>query len=419
MTSNFKSKNSKDTKNVNQATLDKTHRNIMNAFSKEEEDLLEEIKQQECFLNDKESMNALALSNKERKIKKEELASTHQKLNELKRKKNKYILDNYHIIFKYFNLKKQTEIETSVIKEKKTEDGQQAPPEPISFGKQRIRDFFNKTRKQNAQKNGLGGFSATASADGNSQQNIVSKYLSNVDENYVHDNAALASSVHNYCVYCKKGKLLISDDDGFLVCDHCAASVTYIPENEKQSYKEPPKELGTFLYDRSNHFKEILAQFQAKETTYIADTVIEKCRLQIKKERLSNEQLTYYKMREILRNLGYDSKFYEHIPFIKNKLGIPPPVLSRELEMKLCKMFDETLVPFSKHQDESRCNYIHYYFAFYKMYELLGETKYAKDIPMLKEPGIFMSQDEIWKNICAELNWKFIPTSFNIVGGDI
>ena len=119
MTSNFKSKNSKDTKNVNQATLDKTHRNIMNAFSKEEEDLLEEIKQQECFLNDKESMNALALSNKERKIKKEELTSTHQKLNELKRKKNKYILDNYHIIFKYFNLKKQTEIETSVIKEKK------------------------------------------------------------------------------------------------------------------------------------------------------------------------------------------------------------------------------------------------------------------------------------------------------------
>jgi len=416
MTSNFKSKNSKDTKNVNQATLDKTHRNIMNAFSKEEEDLLEEIKKQEDFLNDKESMNATALSNKERKNKKEELTSTHQKLNELKRKKNKYILDNYHIIFKYFNLKKQTEIETSVIKEKKTEDGEQ---EPVSFGKQRIRDFFNKTRKQNAQKNGFGGFSATASADGNSQQNIVSKYLSNVDENYVHDTAALASSVHNYCVYCKKGKLLISDDDGFLVCDHCAASVTYIPENEKQSYKEPPKELGTFLYDRSNHFKEILAQFQAKETTYIADTVIEKCRLQIKKERLSNEQLTYYKMREILRNLGYDSKFYEHIPFIKNKLGVPPPVLSRELEMKLCKMFDETLVPFSKHQDESRCNYIHYYFAFYKMYELLGETKYAKDIPMLKEPGIFMSQDEIWKNICAELNWKFIPTSFNIVGGDI
>ena len=223
----------------------------------------------------------------------------------------------------------------------------------------------------------------------------------------------------NVCIYCKQGQLIISDDDGYLVCNQCAASVTYIPENEKQSYKDPPKEIGTFLYDRSNHFKEIVAQFQAKETTYIADEVIDKCRLQRKKQRLTDDQLTYYKMRDILRNLGYDSKLYEHIAFIKNKLGIPPPVFSRDLEMKLFKMFDETLVPFAKHQDETRCNYIHYYFALYKMYELLGETRYAKDIPMLKEPGIFVSQDEIWKNICAELNWKFIPTSFNIVGGDV
>jgi len=259
-----------------------------------------------------------------------------------------------------------------------------------------------------------------------SESNIVSTYLSNVNENYIHDNASLAASINNICVYCKKGRLLVSDDDGYLVCDSCAASVTYIPENEKQSYKEPPKEVGTFLYQRSNHFKEIVAQFQAKETTYIADTVIEKCRLQIKKERLTDDQLTYYKMRELLRNLGYDSKLYEHIPFIKNKLGIPPPVFSRQLEMKLFKMFDETLIPFSKRQDETRCNqddtrcnYIHYYFALYKMYELLGETRYAKDIPMLKEASIFMSQDEFWKYICHNNNWKFIPTSFEIVGGVI
>jgi len=142
--------------------------------------------------------------------------------------------------------------------------------------------------------------------------------------------------------------LLVSDDDGYLVCDSCAASVTYIPENEKQSYKEPPKEVGTFLYQRSNHFKELLLSFRLKKPHYIADTVIEKCRLQIKKERLTDDQLTYYKMRELLRNLGYDSKLYEHIPFIKNKLGIPPPVFSRQLEMKLFKMFDETLIPFSK-----------------------------------------------------------------------
>jgi len=410
--SNFKSKNVKELKNQNIVTLDKTHRNIMNCFSEEEAKL--KIQTENCDkLQTKINSGSFKKKEDEKKAK-ETIKITHVKVLNLKKRKNKYILDNSSLIFKYFNIKKNTET-TDITNGDK--------PALMSVGKQRVHDFFNKSRIESA--------SASASASvfdagqgktvehhsSPSQSSIVAQYFSHVNEIYA--TPALNSSVKNVCIYCRQGQLIISDDDGYLVCNQCAASVTYIPENEKQSYKDPPKEIGTFLYDRSNHFKEIVAQFQAKETTYIADEVIEKCRMQIKKQRLTAEQLTYYKMRDILRNLGYDSKLYEHIPFIKNKLGIPPPVFSRDLEMKLFKMFDETLVPFSKHQDETRCNYIHYYFALYKMYELLGETKYAKDIPMLKEPGIFVSQDEIWKNICAELNWKFIPTSFNIVGGDV
>lgn len=398
--SKFRSKSEKEVKITNQNTLDKTHRNIMNAFNVEEAEL--SVLTAECELL-QEKIAAQEFPSMEEKKKAIEMAdSLKNKTTKFKKRKHKYILDNSNLIFKYFNMKKKTELSTS-----ETDSGA-----PISFNQQRVVDFFSKSKKVSTNN-----VTDETILDGNT--NIISQYLSNVDENYIITNASQMSSANNTCVYCKQGKLIISDDDGYLVCDVCAASITYIPENEKQSYKEPPKEVGTFLYDRSNHFKEVLSQFQAKETTYISEVVIEKCKQQIKKERLTEKQLTYYKMREMLRNLGYDSKLYEHIPFIKNKLGVSPPILSRQLEMKLCKMFDETLVPFSKHQDDTRCNYIHYYFALYKMYELLGETRYAKDIPMLKEPGIFMSQDEIWKNICSELNWKFIPTSFDIVGGDI
>lgn len=411
--SNFKSKNIKELKNVNIVTLDKTHRNIMHFFTEEEAKL--KIQTEKCKKL-QEKINNSSFKNKEEERKsKEIIKNTQTKVLNLKKRKHKYILDNSNLIFEYFNIKKQTETTaTSPTTTSKNADVS------LSFNKQRIHDFFNKSRRQADASSQSPNADSVLEMDKTkpaiTESSIVAQYLSRVNETYLPANVA---NIKNNCMYCKQGQLLVSDDDGYLVCNQCAASVTYIPENEKQSYKDPPKEIGTFLYDRSNHFKEICAQFQAKETTYIADEVIEKCRLQIKKQRLTNEQLTYYKMRDILRNLGYDSKLYEHIPFIKNKLGIPPPVFSRELEMKLYKMFDETLVPFSKHQDETRCNYIHYYFALYKMYELLGETKYAKDIPMLKEPGIFVSQDEIWKNICAELNWKFIPTSFNIVGGDV
>ena len=45
------------------------------------------------------------------------------------------------------------------------------------------------------------------------------------------------------------------------------------------------KEVCFYAYKRINHFREILAQFQAKETTQIPDIVLESIKLQIKKKK--------------------------------------------------------------------------------------------------------------------------------------
>ena len=47
-----------------------------------------------------------------------------------------------------------------------------------------------------------------------------------------------------------------------------------------------------YAYKRINHFREILAQFQAKETTQIPDEVLSDIKNQIRKERITNKQLT-------------------------------------------------------------------------------------------------------------------------------
>ena len=46
------------------------------------------------------------------------------------------------------------------------------------------------------------------------------------------------------------------------------------------------------MYKRINHFKEILAQFQAKETTYISEEIMDKIKMQIKKERITIDNTT-------------------------------------------------------------------------------------------------------------------------------
>ncbi|NBN99744.1 MAG: hypothetical protein EBV19_10980, partial [Flavobacteriia bacterium] len=183
----------------------------------------------------------------------------------------------------------------------------------------------------------------------------------------------------------------------------------YYVESDKPSYKEPPKEASFYAYRRINHFREILAQVQAKETTQIDDSIITAIENQIHKERITLDQLTDAKAKEILKKLGYN-KYYEHIPFIKEKLGIKPPVMTPELEETLCNLFMETQGPYARFCPDERVNFLNYYYTVYKLCELLGQTQYLPYFPMLKDRDKRIEQDEIWKKICKELNWEFIPT---------
>jgi len=113
--------------------------------------------------------------------------------------------------------------------------------------------------------------------------------------------------------------------------------------------------------------------------------------------------------KDILKKLGYN-KYYEHIPFIKDKLGIKPPVMQPELEDKLCNLFMEIQKPYAKHCPDDRVNFLNYYYVLYKMCELLDEKTFLPFFPMLKDPVKRIEQDEIWKKICKELHWEFVST---------
>jgi hypothetical protein len=137
--------------------------------------------------------------------------------------------------------------------------------------------------------------------------------------------------------------------------------------------------------------------------------VIENIKLQIKKERIELSQITNAKTKEILKKLGYN-KYYEHIPFIKDKLGIKPPVMRPELEETLCNLFIELQAPYSKFCPDNRVNFLNYYYTAYKLCELLGESQYLPLFPLLKDREKRIEQDNIWRRICEELDWEFIPT---------
>jgi hypothetical protein len=232
-------------------------------------------------------------------------------------------------------------------------------------------------------------------------------YLHNTGKAFFdYDKYAYRSDV---CAWCNSGEMVAVESEGILVCNKCSNFTVYYVESDKPSYKEPPKEASFYAYRRINHFREILAQVQAKETTQIDNTIIASIKKQIRKERITLDQFTDVKAKEILKKLGYN-KYYEHIPFIKEKLGIKPPVMSPELEETLCNLFMETQGPYARFCPDERVNFLNYYYTIYKLCELLGQTQYLPYFPMLKDRDKRIEQDEIWKKICKELKWEFIPT---------
>jgi hypothetical protein len=364
-------------------TLDNKHNEIMDSFSKDETDIIPSLKEEKALLKNKLTKKGNKLSVEEIMDINDRIKEINETITEIKNKKKEYFLDNSKYIFDYFENKKNISSNQSSTN--------------LNTNKSRLMASFFKIKDNNVnQDNQL-----------NQNNNIVQKYLSNIDENFL--DIQLFVQQTDICKYCFKGELIPLEDEGLLICNQCSRNTQYLIENEKPSYKEPPKEVCFYAYKRINHFKEILAQFQGKETTQIPPDVIENIKSQIKKERIDLSQLTNYKTKEILKKLGYN-KYYEHIPFIKDKLGIKPPVMTQELEETLCNLFVELQAPYSKFCPDDRVNFLNYYYTAYKLCELLGETQYLKDFPMLKDREKRVEQDIIWKQICEELDWEFIPT---------
>lgn len=157
---------------------------------------------------------------------------------------------------------------------------------------------------------------------------------------------------------------------------------------------------------------ELIAQFQAKESTEIPKIVYDKILVELSKRKMTNlANLSSRKMRSILKKLQLH-KYYEHVPHIINKLnGIPPPTMSRSMEEKIRRMFKDVQEPFIKYQPASRKNFLNYNYVLYKFCELLMLDDFLPCFPLLKSREKLQQHDQVWKKICKHLSWEFIRST--------
>lgn len=363
-------------------SLDEKHTEMLNYFNTIETITIPKIREE--IAQKKELLKSLDRNEIEKYMDlKDQIANNKNTIKILLSKKKKYLLDNSKYIFDYFEQKKQ-----------------------ISAGKDNqtvnvLHSFF-KVRSKNPDRSDPDKYTQS--------KKMYQEYWKNVNNEFINPQDYVVSS--DVCQSCHKGELVPQDEEGILICNNmqCGKFITYIVDSSKPNNKEPPNEVSYTAYIRLNHFKEILSQFQAKETTQIPEEVIEAIRARIKKERIEDiSTINYNKMREILRKLGLN-KYFEHIQFINSIFGIKPPIMNEELHETLCVLFIEIQKPWAVHCPPDRTNFFNYTYTLYQLCVLLDQTQYLPYIPLLKDLLKQKEQDSIWKNVCADLDWEYFPT---------
>jgi hypothetical protein len=363
-------------------TIDEKHTELLAQFHENETHTIPRLIQEKTDL--KTQLYTTPNSHNELRLDiKDKIKEIRNKIAFLKTEKNHYLLENSKYIFQYFEEKKK-----------------------ISSGHNNqntnlLNNFFKISQKTILNEN--------SAAQKKSKTNFQS-YWKNVNNEIINIQDFIIPS--NVCEYCRNGELIPQDEEGIMICNNskCGKFITYIIDSSKPSNKEPPNEVSYTAYIRLNHFKEILSQFQAKETTQIPEEVITSIRNRIVKERITDmSKLNYNKMREILRKLGLN-KYFEHIQYINSIFGIKPPIMNEELHETLCVLFIEIQPCWSVHCPINRTNFFNYTYTLYQLCVLLDQKQYLPFIPLLKNREKQCDMDMIWKNVCNDLDWEYFPT---------
>ena len=365
-------------------TIDEKHAELLSRYAQEEESVLPSLLDRKRQLKQivAKSTGRESLDKKLEAL--DELETVRLEIKRIKGAKKEYLLSNCSNLFRYFEERKK-----------------------ISSGSNnqntaKVRSFFRIRTAAGEEEDVETSPRLTAA------KQVYNDYWRNVsNEVYSLGDYTVPT---DFCPSCKVGELIVYDEDGVVMCKHCSQIMEHVIDSSKPNNKEMPNEVSYTAYIRLNHFKEILSQFQAKETTFIDPAVIEAIKQRIKKERIKDvQEIDNATMREILKRIRLN-KYFEHIQYINSLLGIKPPTMSEELINTLCVLFIELQEPWALYCPQSRTNFFNYTYTLYQLCVLLDQKQYLPYIPMLKDLTKQKEQDMIWKKMCQHLDWQYFPT---------
>ncbi len=156
-----------------------------------------------------------------------------------------YLTETSEILFKYYDIlekqKNNKKNQVCNILDFFGNNGNNIkPPSPINLPKNNLNSTFSNNNE-------------TLTDYSRNRATLMDAYLAKTDNNFI-DNSITTEI--DLCNFCQSSNMNILLHEGLMFCEDCNSIEYIITDNDKPSYKEPPKEISYFSYKRINHFNE-------------------------------------------------------------------------------------------------------------------------------------------------------------------
>lgn len=203
---------------------------------------------------------------------------------------------------------------------------------------------------------------------------------------------------------------MVKQENNF-ICMKCNVVSFMIDDSNLSMAYTDDMEYSTFSYKRLNHLGEWLNQIQGREHVVLPEKLLNNIMEVLYEQGFrSSEQIEISDIRSALKQLK-NRKYYENCVSILSALtGKKPPRLHPSVEEQIRIMFMSIQPAFQKHCPKSRRNFLSYSYILFKFLQLLSLDEYLPYFTLLKGADKLYKADRIYKLICQELDWQFIPS---------
>lgn len=196
-----------------------------------------------------------------------------------------------------------------------------------------------------------------------------------------------------------------------MVCSSCGMALPCVSAHDRNFKETEHVQHSAPSYKRKNHLNEWISRAQAAERKVVPMEIkqaISKC---FSRFGIDEKAATFRIVRKFLKSEGFQ-RYFEHVPQILAWLTRQPaPHMSANNVKAIQCIFNQIQEPFEQHKPVKRKNFLSYSYVLYKVCELLEMDEFLPYFPLLKSRANLIKADQLWKLICKDCNFEFLPTA--------